>query len=141
MTSTFSVTGRFTNSWPRARGLICWRMARSHGQAYRAPFRVRDHLRSGLQSPCHPCPRGHRHRARPSFGRGIGMWSSCVIRPLPHGLVWIVKRLSCGSIAVGLALPILARRPDAKLRCTSGASERFAGESPVAVSLCSLTSR
>ena len=85
-----------------------------------------DHLRSGPQSPCHPCPRGRRHRARPSAERGITIRSSCAINPLPHGFLLArvdefdcrgkVKRLFCHSIVVELALPILAHKPDSKLR-------------------------
>ena len=56
---------------------------------HRAPCQMRDHLRSGPQSPCHPCPRGQRNRARPNAGRGIGIWSACVIRLLPRVFLWV----------------------------------------------------
>ena len=61
----------------------------THGK-HHVSFRMRDHLCSGMQSPCHPCPRGRRHRARLSAGgRWIRIWSSCVVRPLPHGQFWV----------------------------------------------------
>ena len=114
------------------------------------------HLRSGLQSPCHPRPRGRRHRARTSK-----CWENLV--PMCHQtfasravlgssrrvqLSWIAKRLCCGPIVVGLALPILAHKPDDKLQsspslfATAGAGvqavQRLAEESLVTASLSSL---
>ena len=67
MTSSHSVTGRSSSSW---------RKARSHLK-HHTSFRMRGRLRSGMPSPCHPRPRGRRHRARPSPERGIRIWSSC----------------------------------------------------------------
>ena len=63
--------------------------------------------------------------ARVQALREIRIWSPCVIKLLPHGLLlarvdefelsWDVKRLFCGSIVVELAPPILAHKPDSKL--------------------------
>ena len=77
------------------------------------------------QSPGHPCPRGRRHGARPSAEREFKIWSPCLIKPLPQGLLARVDEFDCrgmsnvqfcGSIAVELVLPIFARKPHAKLR-------------------------
>ena len=87
MTSSYSVTGRSSLSWLRVQVLIGWRKVRSHGK-HHVSFRMRNHLRSGLQSPCHPCPRGRKQT---------------------------VKRLSCGPTVVELTLPILAHEPDTTL--------------------------
>ena len=125
-----------------------------------ACFRMRDYLRSGMQSSCHPCPRGRRHRARTSerwerdrdlvlvyhqtFASRAVLGSSRWVQ-----LLWTVKRLSCGPIVVGLALPILPHKPDAKLRSSPSllapagayvqAVQRLAEGSPVTASLPSLT--
>ena len=84
MTSTYSATSRSSSSWLRVQGLIGRRNARSMARAM-LPFRMRGRLQSGPQSPCHPCSCGREYHARPSAGRGIRIWSSCVIRPLLHG--------------------------------------------------------
>ena len=56
---------------------------------YHVSFRMHDLFPSGPRSSCHPCPCGRRLRARPSAERGIRIWSSCAIEPLPHGLFWV----------------------------------------------------
>ena len=58
ITSASSVAVRSTSS-RLSQGLIDWRKTRSLGK-HHTSFRMLDHLRSGPQSPCHPCPRGRK---------------------------------------------------------------------------------
>ena len=79
-----------------------------------ASFRMRGHL-----SPCHPRPRGRRRSARSSKRWERDLVSMChqtfASRAVLGSRRW-AKRLYCGPIVVGLALPILAHKPDAKLQ-------------------------
>ena len=114
-----------------------------------ASFRMRGHLRPGLQSPCRPRPRGRRHRARTSKRWERDLVTMChqtfASRAVLSSsrwveLSWIAKHLYCGPIAVG--------QPDAKLRspffgqladAAVQAVQQPAEESFVTASLSSLT--
>ena len=60
----------------------------------------------------------HIHALRERLGSGLRVSSNLCLTG-PSGFEWMsptVKRLSCGSFAVELTLPILAHKPAAKLR-------------------------
>ena len=84
-------------------------------------------------------------RARPSAGRGIGIWFSCVIRPLPPRLFWVrVDESDCRGLSnvcfdlhrrSSLRLGAVRTLDDAAVQ----AVQRLAEESPATASLPSLT--
>ena len=113
---------RSTNSWPGFKADLLENDALSWASSALLSECVTT-SDQGYSHPCHPRPRGERHCPRPSAGRGIKIRSSCHRTSAPRAVLdtsswvsWTVKRLSCGPIVVGLALPILAHKPDAKLR-------------------------
>ena len=136
------------------------RGTRFHGK-HHASFRLRDHLRSGLQSPCHPCLRGRRHRASKRWERDHDLVLVCHLTSGPWVLLgssrWvrlscIVKRLSYGRLCSADPRTQTRRHASSSpsLLASAGAVrqladavvhvvQRLAEESPVSASLSSLT--